>query len=201
LKTLNELFFESNTAEEFSANYIDYLTGLLKQLDYKIIENIIRKFIETNEKGSTIYFIGNGGSASTASHFANDITVGTSINNQTPFKSISLCDNISILTAIGNDYGYPEIFVKQLKALLTKDDLLLALSVSGNSENIIKAVDYAQNIGSFTIGCTGFDGGKLKSIVDINLHIPTNKGEYGPVEDIFMILDHIIYSYIKFIRS
>ena len=88
MKTLNELFFESNTAEEFSANYIDYLTGLLKQLDYKIIENIIRKFIETNEKGSTIYFIGNGGSASTASHFANDITVGTSINNQTPFKSI-----------------------------------------------------------------------------------------------------------------
>ena len=197
MKKLIDHFNNSNSPKQFSIKYVEYLTEILKTLNFETIEIIIEKFLETTEKGSTIYYIANGGSAATATHFANDISIGTYLNNHIPIKSVSLCDNLSVLTAVGNDYGYEDIFLKQLEVLLSKEDILLALSVSGNSENIIKAVNYAKSIGSITIGCTGFNGGELKSLVDINLHIPTYKGEYGPVEDVFMILDHIIYSYIK----
>ena len=101
-----------------------------------------------------------------------------------------------MLTAIGNDNGYENIFVKQLQNQLQLGDLLVAISASGNSPNVIKAVEYANTMGVMTVGLTAFDGGRLKKISRIKVHIPTNKGEYGPAEDAHMIIDHLVGTYL-----
>ncbi|ELB3527111.1 SIS domain-containing protein, partial [Campylobacter coli] len=107
----------------------------------------------------------------------------------------SLADNTPLCTAIANDIGYENIFKLQLQDVLTKDDVLFAISCSGTSPNIINAVKYAKEVGAMVIGATGFDGGDLLKLSDIKFHVQTQKGEYGLVEDVHMILDHIIYSY------
>lgn len=181
--------------QNFISNYISKLTTLLENVDIKSITNIILKLEEVHSNNGKLYIIGNGGSAATASHMANDLSVGLKLREIRNFNVESLSDNSSICTAIANDIGYENIFYAQLKNKLTKDDLLIAISCSGNSTNIIKAVEYAKGIGTSIVGMTGFEGGKLKEVADINFHINTNKGEYGLVEDMHMILDHIIYSY------
>ena len=181
--------------QNFISNYISKLTTLLENVDIKSITNIILKLEEVHSNNGKLYIIGNGGSAATASHMANDLSVGLKLREIRNFNVESLSDNSSICTAIANDIGYENIVYAQLKNKLTKDDLLIAISCSGNSTNIIKAVEYAKGIGTSIVGMTGFEGGKLKEVADINFHINTNKGEYGLVEDMHMILDHIIYSY------
>ncbi len=201
LADLEEFFNKARSTREFVKRYLDYLSNLLTQLDTATVERIIEAFLEAGEKGSFIYFIGNGGSAATASHFANDIGIGTRAPNCKPFKAISLTDNVPVITALANDQGYNAVFVRQLEGVLQSVDVLVALSVSGNSKNVIEAVRYAKEVGALTIGCTGFDGGELKQTVDISLHIPTPPREYAPVEDIFQILDHLIYSYLRLKRQ
>lgn len=179
----------------FIKNYISRLKSLLDTVNIDEINNIIKALEHSQEINSKIYIIGNGGSAATASHMANDLSVGLKLREIRNFNVESLSDNSSICTAIANDIGYENIFYAQLKNKLTKDDLLIAISCSGNSANIVKAVEYAKKIGTSIVGMTGFEGGKLKEIADIKFHINTTKGEYGLVEDMHMILDHIIYSY------
>lgn len=179
----------------FFKDYLNKLIFLLKEIDLDNIALIINKLEEINKRNSKIYIIGNGGSAATASHMANDLSVGLKLREIRNFNVESLSDNSSVCTAIANDIGYENIFYAQLKNKLTKDDLLIAISCSGNSANIVKAVEYAKKIGASIVGMTGFEGGKLKEISDIKFHINTTKGEYGLVEDMHMILDHIIYSY------
>jgi len=108
---------------------------------------------------------------------------------------VSLGDNHAVTSAIANDIGYENIFYMQLKDILKPEDVVLAISCSGNSPNIVKAVEYANSVGSTVVGVSGFDGGKLKELSNIKFHVDASKGEYGLVEDIHMILDHIIYSY------
>lgn len=197
---LKRHYRESISKRDFAKCYFDYLAELMKKIDVKVIEQIIDTFLEALKKDRVIYFIGNGGSAVTATHFANDIGVGTRGNGLDPFKVISLTDNLAVLTAISNDESFDNVFVRQLEPVLQKGDVVVALSVSGNSPNVLKAVRYAKVIGAKTIGCTGFNGGILKKIADISFHISTPRGEYGPVEDLFMILDHLIYSYFRLER-
>ena len=180
-----------NFIEEYTIN----LKNLLDNIDRNEVYKIIEALNKCEENNSKIYIIGNGGSAATASHMANDLSVGLKLREIRNFNVESLSDNSSICTAIANDIGYENIFYAQLKNKLTKDDLLIAISCSGNSANIVKAVEYAKIVGAKVIGMTGFEGGKLKEIADIKFHINTTKGEYGLVEDMHMILDHIIYSY------
>jgi len=156
------------------------------------IKNSLEDSLKNNGK---IYIVGNGGSAATASHMANDLTVGLKLREIRNFVVESLSDNSSICTAIANDIGYENIFYAQIKNKIKKEDILIAISCSGNSPNILKAAEYAKQKGSTIIGMTGFDGGKLKELSDIKFHVQTDKGEYGLVEDVHMILDHIIYSY------
>jgi D-sedoheptulose 7-phosphate isomerase len=111
-----------------------------------------------------------------------------------------LSDNQAILTALANDEGYEKVFIRQLEVMLQPEDVVVALSVSGNSSNVVAAVQYANDLGALTIGLTGFDGGELRKLVDIGLHVPTSKGEYGPAEDVFQILDHLIYTYLRMKR-
>lgn len=182
-------------AESFAQSYFDYLGELFTRMDLKQISTFIETLWQARERHARIFFIGNGGSASTASHFANDIDIGTRTWSK-PFRAVSLSDNMAVLTAIGNDYGYDEIFVRQLMTQMTAGDVLVAISASGNSANIIKAVEYANANGMVTVGLTGFDGGELKKTAQMSVHVPTRKGEYGPVEDIHLILDHLTTAFL-----
>ncbi len=200
MKGLETHYEHTESTCDFVSHYLAYLSHLMAQLKVETIAQIIEAFVRAAERGNTIYFIGNGGSAATASHFASDMRLNTRAPGLKPLKAISLVDNVAITTALANDNGYANVFVQQLEDVLHPGDILMALSVSGNSPNVIEAVRYAKEVGSLTIGCTGFDGGKLQTMVDISLHVPTHRGEYGPVEDIFQILDHLIYSYLRLAR-
>jgi D-sedoheptulose 7-phosphate isomerase len=179
----------------FLNSYKRKLIDIVEKIDNSIIEDIKNALEKTIERNSIVYVLGNGGSSATASHMVNDLGIGLSRRNIKNFNIVSLADNTPVLTAIANDIGYDEIFLAQLKNKLTKNDLVIAISCSGDSDNIVKAVRYAQSIGSTIVGLTGFDGGELKRLSDISFHVDTPKGEYGLVEDIHMILDHMIYSY------
>ena len=181
--------------QTFIKNYISNLTTLLNKIDLSVVENIINKLEEVHDSDGKVYIIGNGGSAATASHMANDLAVGLKLREIRDFNVESLSDNSSICTAIANDIGYENIFYAQIKNKIKSNDLLIAISCSGNSANILKAVKYAKEKNVTIVGLTGFDGGELKYLADIKFHVDSNKGEYGLVEDIHMILDHIIYSY------
>ena len=196
MNELNKMFSESNSAAEYAKAYSAYLAKLTSELDYNAISQFVDLLLSTREKGKTVYFVGNGGSAATASHFANDLAIGTRCP-ELPFKVVSLTDNVPVLTAIGNDFGYDQLFVKQLEVYMQKGDVLVAISASGNSPNIIKAVEFANAMDNASVGLTGFDGGKLKAICKHAIHVQTNKGEYGPVEDVHMFLDHLIMTYLS----
>ena len=177
---------------DFTKRYTDKLITLLKNIDAKAIADIID--LLENAKGR-VYIIGNGGSAATASHMVNDLGAGLRRRGIKSFDIESLSDNTPVCSALANDIGYKNIFYMQLKDRLKKDDILIAISCSGNSKNILKAVKYAKKQESKVIGITGFDGGKLMKKSDVNFHVQTATEEYGLVEDMHMILNHILYSY------
>lgn len=179
----------------FVKDYLTRLKSILDDVDPDIINDIICAFEETIQNKSRIFIIGNGGSSATASHMVNDLGVGLRRRNLRNFDVLSLNDNSPVVSAIANDIGYENIFFMQMKGLLNPADVIVAISCSGNSPNIVKAVDYAKKIGCKVIGLTGFDGGQIKQKSDICFHINVPNGEYGLVEDAHMILDHIIYSY------
>lgn len=196
MNMIERIYSEDSGPAGFARRYFDYLGEIMSKMDTDQIEAMIEAMIQARERGSKILFVGNGGSAATASHFANDIAIGTRSWDK-PFKALSLCDNVAVLSAVGNDDGYDQIFVQQLTILMEKNDLLVAISASGNSPNVVKAVEYANANGGITIGLTGFDGGELKKAAFMNVHVPSSKGEYGPVEDMHMVLDHLIGAYLK----
>lgn len=181
--------------EAFARGYLDHLRELLTRLDISQIVAFVEILLDSRERNARLFFIGNGGSAATASHFANDIDIGT-LSWTKPFRAVSLTDNAAVLTAIGNDYGYDDIFVRQLRTQMSTGDVVIAISVSGNSQNVIKAVEYANANGAITVGLTGFDGGSLKKISKLSIHVPTSKGVYGPVEDIHLIIDHLVGAFL-----
>ena len=178
----------------FARGYLDYLAGVLKELDPAPIADFIRLLEKIRQERGTLFFIGNGGSAATASHFANDLSVG--LRSDPPLRALSLTDNVAIMTAVGNDEGYHRIFLDQLKTHYRPGDALVAISASGNSPNVINAVAWAQEQGAEVVGITGFDGGKLAGLSTINVHVFCPKGEYGPVEDIHMIVDHLVHAFL-----
>jgi len=181
--------------DEFITSYKDSLVKSIYSMNNNIIQEIIDVLDIAEQNQANIYIIGNGGSAATASHMVNDLGVGLKRRGIKNLKVKSLADNTPVCTAIANDIGYENIFYMQLKDVLEQEDVLIAISCSGNSPNIIKATTYAKKIGSTIIGLSGFDGGELKSLSDINFHVEAKSGDYGLVEDIHMILDHMIYSY------
>lgn len=193
---LDEIFATNRKPADFAKEYSAYLATVLTKLDYNEIGKMIETILDARERGAHIFFIGNGGSAATASHFANDISIGTRVTEK-PFKAMSLTDNVAIITAVGNDDGYEYIFTKQLQNFANDGDVLVAISASGNSPNIIHTVNYAKQKGLKIIGLSGFDGGKLRGLSDIKIHVQTAKGEYGPVEDVHMFIDHLIGSYFN----
>ena len=179
----------------FADAYLGYLTEVLKSIDRKEIGKFAETLLDARERGATVFFIGNGGSAATASHFANDIAVGTNSYIK-PFRAISLTDNQAIITAIGNDFGFDEIFSRQLQLLGKQGDVVVAISASGNSKNLLKAFEFAKENEIKTVAITGFSGGAMKEMADEGIHVPTGPKEYGPAEDAHMILDHLLGNYL-----
>lgn len=184
----------------FAQAYLKYLQGVLQRIDAAEVGRFIATLLDARERGATIFFIGNGGSAATASHFANDISIGTNVYER-PFRAVSLTDNVPIITAIANDFGYEDIFVRQLRVLGTAGDVVVAISASGNSPNLLRAFEHATSAGMKTIAITAFDGGKLKAVADDGIHVPTGMKEYGPAEDAHMALDHLVGAYLMRIVS
>ena len=181
--------------KNFIRRYISEIKSKFDLVDHRVISDIIVKLNSCEKNNATVYVIGNGGSAATASHIQNDLGVGLKGRGLLNLNIVSLCDNLSVITAIANDVGYESVFFYQIKDVIKKNDLLIAISCSGNSKNIIKAVKYSKDIGATVIGMTGFDGGELKKLADISYHIETKEGDYGVVEDMHMMLDHMIYTY------
>ena len=175
--------------------YVRRLNELLVSCDTAAITEIIELFDAMSGTNRRIYFIGNGGSAATASHMVNDFGTGLKRRGLKNLDVISLSDNSAVITAVANDIGYENVFYTQIKDIIRQSDVVFAISCSGNSPNIIKAVEYSKSIGATIVGVTGFTGGSLQQLADINFHVPTAEGEYGLCEDMHMILDHIIYSY------
>lgn len=187
-------FFSPDPAA-FADAYIKYLQSVLEGIEVKEIARFVETLLEARERGSTVFFVGNGGSAATASHFANDLAFGTN-DYEKPFRVISLTDNVPVLTALGNDFGYEEIFVRQLRVLGRPGDVLVGISASGNSPNLIRTFDYANSAGIKTVAITAFDGGRMKAMASEGIHVPTGPKEYGPAEDAHMVLDHLVGAYL-----
>ena len=180
---------------EFARQYLVYVQSVIKGINATEVGRFVQTLLQARSRGATIFFIGNGGSAATASHFANDLAVGTNAYEQ-PFRALSLTDNVPMITALGNDFGYEEIFVRQLRVLGKSGDVLVGISASGNSPNLLRAFEHAKSAGITTVAITAFDGGKMKTTADQGIHVPTGPKEYGPAEDAHMVIDHLVGAYL-----
>ncbi len=176
-------------------NYLTRLQDTISNLDRSEIENFINLLLRKRDEGKQIFIMGNGGSASTASHFYCDYNKGLSYQYEKKFKFICLNDNIPSMLAYANDVNYEDIFVEQLKNLLNEGDVVIALSGSGNSKNVVKAVEYANLNKAITVALTGFDGGILKKITKYSINANVNNMQLS--EDIHMIMCHLAYYVIE----
>lgn len=201
MHTLAQFFSESQSMADYVRKYCTRLSELLAALDTAAVEQIMEHIDRASLDDRAVFFIANGGSAAVASHWVNDLVAGSYVEGQPPFRAYALADNIASVTALGNDAGFVHIFEHQLRVDMRPGDVVFAMSVSGNSENVIRAMQYARANGARTIGVCGFDGGRLKGLCDVTLHIPTTPDEYGPVEDIFGVVDHLITGYLTMKRG
>jgi len=170
---------------------------LLDSVNISDLEKVIATMVTTFKNGKTVYICGNGGSAATASHIQADFSFFVRYFTQFRPKVRSLTDNVAMITAVGNDTSFDDIFVEQLKGHFISGDAIICISASGNSQNVIKAAQYANEKGGTSIGFVGFTGGKLKEVCKVSLFTPNPKGDYGPIEDLHMIYDHLIVNYLS----
>ncbi|HNQ68849.1 MAG TPA: SIS domain-containing protein [Bacteroidales bacterium] len=182
--------------DSFIKAYQIKLNKLIDLIEVNEINNAISTIIKTFKNGNTLYICGNGGSAATASHMQADISFFIRYFTKYRPKVRSLTDNVPIITAVGNDTSFNDIFVEQLKGNFIAGDSIICISASGNSENVIKAAEYANNNGGHSIAFVGFEGGKLKDVASIAIFTPNPKGDYGPIEDVHMIISHILVNYL-----
>lgn len=179
-------------AEAYFKRSSDYAS----QMPLDKIAEVAEIMFDAYRQGKKFFFMGNGGSFATASHACIDFLKGTSVEGKKPLKVVALTDP-SVITALGNDIGFENIFKYQLEAHLEPGDLVVGISASGNSPNIVKAVEYANEKGAVTVGWLGFGGGKLKDLVKHAIVVLSEKGEYGPAEDLHLQLDHFFVEYLK----
>jgi D-sedoheptulose 7-phosphate isomerase len=176
-------------------DYIKNLKGTLERLPWGQIEQVIEALIEAQWSRRTVYIFGNGGSAATASHMACDLGKNTAIHGLPRIRVVALTDNVELITAWANDSAYEDVFAEQLRGLVEKDDVVVAISGSGRSPNVLKGIGLARQAGATTIGLTGFEGGLLADMVDIPVVVPSDSMER--IEDVHLVLDHMICSTIR----
>jgi len=172
--------------------HVDRTTDLLQRLDYSAVNRLVEKLFEAYQEGRRVFIFGNGGSAATASHFAEDLAKGTVKDLSVPkrLRVSSLTDSVPFISALGNDCGYETIFREQLVTNAEPGDVAIAISGSGNSPNVVTAVKWARENGLYTAGLSGFNGGKLKGMVDVSIHCPILDMEIA--ENAHMIVVHLV---------
>lgn len=173
-----------------ATEYINLVKETLDKLNHSEIEALIEAFYTTYKNGGNIYTMGNGGSGASASHAAGDFLKGASYGLEKRFKMICLNDNLPAMMAIANDIGWDDIFVEPLKNFLEPRDLVIGISGSGNSKNVVKAMEYANQKGATTVAMSGFKGGKIAEIATLNMHVPVMDMEV--TEDVHMVIFNII---------
>jgi D-sedoheptulose 7-phosphate isomerase len=181
---------EQGTASDRVSSYLDEVEEVVRSISRSDVRAVVNRLFEGWQDRSTTYIIGNGGSASTASHMMNDLSKMTTLEGATRFRAVALTDNVPYITAIGNDIEYADVFVEQLRSLLLPTDILIALSGSGNSENVIRAVKYAREIGAYVIGLCGAPGSRLCQNADAVVTVPANS--ICQQEDAHLIINHTI---------
>lgn len=172
--------------------YLKKEIEILEKLDKEKLCAALEVLVNALNDDRDIYIFGNGGSSATASHFQNDFNRGVSEHTEKKFRFHCLNDNVPTIMAIANDISFDEVFRQQLINKVKDTDILMAISGSGNSKNVINAVEYAKQCGAYVIGITGYDGGKLYQMADLNLHVPVNSMQI--TEDVHMIFDHLMMS-------
>jgi len=177
-------------ADPFVGEYLSGLHAVLDEVDAEAVSRLIDILWAAYRGGRRIFIIGNGGSAATASHMMCDLVKGCAVEGRPPVRAVSLTDNAAVLTAVGNDIAYEKVFTVQLEAFLEAGDVLVAITASGNSPNILDAVRFAADRGATTVGLIGFGGGQLKDLVDADVTVASRN--YGHVEDVHCVLGHLI---------
>jgi len=175
--------------------YFNTVSNILDSIPVEKIDKIINVLIDAYEKRNQVFIFGNGGSAATSSHFACDLGKGVETSGSKRYKVYSLADCVPLMTAWANDTDYEFIFSRQMENFIEKGDIAFALSGSGNSKNVLNALEFAREKGVLTIGLTGFSGGKMKDLCDICIIVENNNMQQ--IEDVHMILCHVIFSRIR----
>ncbi|WP_353646474.1 SIS domain-containing protein [Mesorhizobium sp. WSM2239] len=178
--------------KELTKEYLAAVGAALARVDTDAVQQATQMLRGARDAGATIFIAGNGGSAATASHWVNDLGKATKRSGRHPIRVMSLTDNVSWLTALGNDEGYERIFAGQMENFAKPGDLLIVISASGNSLNLVRAVDLARDRKVASIGLLGFDGGVLKELVDQPVWVRSEKGAYELVEDVHSAICHAI---------
>lgn len=176
-------------------SYLTEFETVVRNISREQVRAVVDVLFDAWQSRRTIFLIGNGGSAATASHMMNDLNKFTIVGDLPRLRSIALTDNVPLMTAVGNDQTYADVFVEPLKNLLQAGDILIAISTSGNSPNVVKAVEYARANGAKVIGFCGQPGGRLAQIADLKIGIPSRW--IGQQEDGHMILDHVISAALR----
>jgi D-sedoheptulose 7-phosphate isomerase len=178
------------STDKLYKSYFERLKATLDKIDINSIENVVEILLNCRENQGTMYIFGNGGSAANASHIAGDFLKGISYGMEKRFKTHCLNDNIAGTTAITNDLSYDDIFIEQLKTYLTPGDVVIGISGSGNSENVVRAIQWARKKGAKTIALVGYKGGRLKQVTEYSIHVPVDDMEI--TEDMHTIIFHAI---------
>ena len=178
------------TISDYISEYLEMEKKTIESFNREELLSVVNAFLDVYEKEGTIYVFGNGGSASTASHMANDYNKGLNEFLDKKFRFVCLNDNVATLMSIANDISYEEVFRMQLRGKLEEKDLVVGISGSGNSMNVINAISYAKEMGVKTVGLCGYEGGKLKALSDVVLHVKLNNMQI--VEDIHLIFNHLL---------
>lgn len=174
----------------FAKDYKQQLLAALETVDLDRVEALIDVFRRARDEDRQIFVFGNGGSAATANHFACDMVKGASYGERQRFRIMSLAEQVPTMTAYSNDVGYESVFVEPLKNFARPGDIVMAISGSGNSENVIRAINYANSIGCYTVGLSGISGGRLRPSVDLSVHVADD--HMGRVEDAHFFVCHMV---------
>ena len=169
-------------------HYWHELASTIQVMPFDMLAKAAELLLDCYRRGSTVFMLGNGGSAATASHFACDLAKGTQVIGLPAFRVISLCDNVPLMSAWANDTNYERIFAEQLATLIRPDDIVIAISASGNSPNILAAARMARQSNAITLALTGQDGGKLSRLADFTIYVPSQSIEQ--VEDAHLVIAH-----------
>lgn len=197
MSIIKKSFDSSTDFDQFLDKYVDFYVDAVRKLKSHNFSSLMEQIAKCHSAGKKIIVFGNGGSAANATHLSTGLSFITR-SWERPLKSISLAADSILLTSLANDFAFEDVFYRQLQVHLEPGDLILALSVSGKSKNVLKAVRYAKDCGNVVVSLTGSNGGELKGLSDICVHIESDETLFGVTEDIHMVLGHALTYFLEY---